>query len=143
MVMRTGWRRMTKEYFARELVRRFPEYQRAYQDHLEAYGGVLGHVLFCELNPVLAGLLKAGRDRDLIRRYMDFVEDMYRDGDDEVKNIVQVTILEYLGDDEAVLRGAFAYFSEALMEASKAVEAGWGRRDIRLYRRHGKLLYEW
>lgn len=134
---------MTKEYFARELVRRFPEYRRAYEDHLEAYGKVLGHVFFCELNPVLAGLLKAGQDRALTRRYMDFVEDMYRDGDDEVKNIVQVTILEYLGDDEAVLRGAFAYFSEALMEASKAVEAGWGRRDIRLYRRHGKLLYEW
>ncbi len=134
---------MTKEYFAQELVRRFPEYQRAYEDHLEAYGKVLGHVFFCEINPVLSKLLRANQDCAQIRRYMDFLEDMYRNGDDEVKNIVTVTLLEYLGDDETVLRNAFSHFSEELMEASKAVEASWGRRDIRLYRRHGKLLYQW
>ncbi len=68
---------------------------------------------------------------------------MYANGDDGVKNIVTVTMLEYLGDDERVLRNVFGYFSPALMEASKAVEADWGHRDIRLYRRRGKLLYEW
>lgn len=134
---------MTKEHFARKLVRDFPEYQRAYQDHLKAYGEVLGHVFFCEINPILSDLLRSNRDRAQIRKYIGFMEDMYANGDDEVKNIVTVTMLEYLGDDETVLRNAFAYFSEELMEASKAVEAGWGRRNIRLYRRHGKLLYEW
>lgn len=134
---------MTKEYFAKKLVREFPEYQRAYQDHLRAYGEVLGHVFFCEINPVLSGLLRSNEDRTQIRKYVDFIEDMYANGDDGVKNIVTVTMLEYLGDDESVLRNAFGYFSPALMEASKAVEAGWGRREIRLYRRRGKLLYEW
>lgn len=108
-----------------------------------AYGEVLGHVLFCEINPILSDLLRSNRDRTQIQKYIGFMEDMYANGDDEVKNIVTVTMLEYLGDDETVLRNAFAYFSEELMEASKAVEAGWGRRNIRLYRRHGKLLYEW
>lgn len=134
---------MTKEYFAKKLVREFPEYQRAYQDHLRAYGEILGHVFFCEINPVLSGLLRSNEDRAQIRKYVDFIEDMYANGDDEVKNIVTVTMLEYLGDDERVLRNVFGYFSPALMEASKAVEADWGHRDIRLYRRRGKLLYEW
>lgn len=134
---------MTKEQFARKLVRDFPEYQRAYQDHLKAYGGVLGHVFFCEVNPVLSDLLRSNQDRGQIQKYIGFMEDMYANGDDEAKNIVTVTMLEYLGDDETVLRNAFTYFSEELMEASKAVEAGWGRRNIRLYRKHGKLFYEW
>lgn len=134
---------MTKEYFARELARRFPEHRAACEDHLRAYGEVVGHVLFCEINPVLSGLLRENRDPARIRQYMDFIEEMYRDGDGDVRNIVEVTILEYLGDDEIVLRRAFSHFSEALMEASRAVEAGWGRREIRLWRKNGRLLYEW
>lgn len=134
---------MNKEYFAQELARRFPKHRAAYEDHLRAYGEVLGHVFFCEINPVLSGLLRENRDSAGIRRYMDFLEEMYREGDADVRNIVQVTILEYLGDDEAVLRGAFEYFSEALMEASREVEAGWGRREIRLYRKNGRMRYEW
>lgn len=138
-----GGRWMTKEHFARKLVRLFPEYQRAYQDHLKAYGAVLGHVLFAELNPVLAELLRANQDKTLIRKYIGFIEDMYCNGDTDVKDIVTCTILEYLGDEEAVLRTAFSYFSEELMLASKAVEAGWGRREIRIYRKNGKARYEW
>lgn len=134
---------MTKEFFAQDLVRRFPEHQAAYEDHLRAYGEVLGHVFFCEINPVLSGLLRENQDQARIRRYMDFLEEMYREGDGDVRNIVEVTILEYLGDDETVLRQAFHYFSEELMEASQAVEAGWGRRQIRLYRKNGRMRYEW
>lgn len=134
---------MTKEFFAQDLVRRFPEHQAAYEDHLRAYGEVLGHVFFCEINPVLSGLLRENQDQARIRRYMDFLEEMYREGDGDVRNIVEVTILEYLGDDETVLRRAFHYFSEELMEASQAVEAGWGRRQIRLYRKNGRMRYEW
>jgi len=64
---------MTKEYFAKKLVREFPEYQLAYQDHLRAYGEILGHVFFCEINPVLSGLLRSNEDRAQIRKYVDFI----------------------------------------------------------------------
>ena len=74
---------------------------------------------------------------------MEFIGEMYGGGDGDVRNIVEVTILEYLGDDETVLRNAFGYFSEGLMVASQAVEAGWGRREIRLYRKNGRLRYQW
>lgn len=58
-------------------------------------------------------------------------------------NIVGVTILECLGDDEAVLRNAFTYFSEELMLASQSIERGWGRRDIHIWHKNGKVLYDW
>ena len=134
---------MTKEYFAQKLVRLFPEYQRAYQDHLNYYGEILGHVLFAEINPVLSELLRENREGKLIEKYIAFLEDMYQNGDADVKDIVTCTVLEYLGDEEAVLRNAFSYFSEDLMMASKAVEAGWGRREIRIYHKNGRARYEW
>ncbi|GLC78329.1 DUF7674 family protein [Lacrimispora brassicae] len=134
---------MTIKYFAKNLLQFFPEYQREYQLNLKQYGEILGHVYFAEINPVLSELLKINQDKDLIRKYIDFIEDMYSDGDDDVKNVVEVTILEYLGDDETVLRNAFTYFSEDLMQASKEIEASWGRRNIRIYHKRGKALADW
>lgn len=131
------------KYFARRLVREFGA-QRAYQKHLHDYGDVLGHVfLGDEINPVLFALLKANADPTAIRAYVDLVESMYRGGDEDVKNIVEVTILERLGDDETVLRSAFSYFSEELMQLSQRVERSWGRRDIRIWHQNGKPRYDW
>ncbi|MCI8422126.1 MAG: hypothetical protein HFF50_01125 [Lawsonibacter sp.] len=137
-------RELPKETFARRLVRRFPEFQREYQDHLRGYGELVGHVLFGDtLNRALFELLETNRDRETIRRYIDFIEDMYANGDGDVRNIVEVTILERLGDEETVLRGAFACFSEALMLASQSIEKSWGRRDIRIWHKNGRTLYDW
>jgi len=36
----------------------------------------LGHVYYAEINPVLSELLKINQDKDLIRKYIDFIEDM-------------------------------------------------------------------
>lgn len=44
-------------------MRDFPEYQRAYQDHLNAYGEMLGHVFFCEINSTLSDLLRLNQDK--------------------------------------------------------------------------------
>ena len=120
----------SKEFFAQKLDE-LPEFEGAYQEHLTYYEELLGHVFFGEetLLGALERLLPANEDRARIRQYIDFVEDMYANGDDDVQNIVGVTILECLGDDETVLRNAFSYFSEELMRASQSIEKGWGRRD--------------
>ena len=130
----------SKEYFAQELGERFPEFRETYQEHLEYYKELLGHVFFGgeTLLGVLESLLKTNGEKEKIRRYIDFVEDMYANGDDDVQNIVGVTILENLGDDETVLRNAFPYFSEELMLASQSIEKGWGRRDIKIWHRRGR-----
>ena len=135
----------SKEYFAQELGERFPEFRETYQEHLEYYKELLGHVFFGgeTLLGVLESLLKTNGEKEKIRRYIDFVEDMYANGDDDVQNIVEVTILECLGDDETVLRNAFTYFSEELMLASQSVERDWGRREIRIWHKNGRTLYDW
>lgn len=139
----------SKEYFARALAERFPEFREAYEEHMrdyfEEYGEVLGHIFFGgeTLLGVLPELLKTNENQEKIRGYIDFIEDMYANGDGDVQNIVGVTLLECLGDDETVLRSAFSYFSEELMQASRSIEKGWGRRDIRIWHRRGKTLYDW
>ena len=136
---------MTVKYYVRKLIRLFPEFQRSYQMHRKYYHRkFLPHVFFGDaLNPILSELLKTNQDTEQIEKYIAFLEDMYQNGDTDVRNIVEVTILEYLGDDETVLRHAFGYFSEDLMQASKAVEASWGRRDIRIFYRGGKVFADW
>lgn len=135
---------MTKEQLAEEFIMLFPQHKMDYESHWADYGELLEHVFFAEvIDEPLSSLLKANVDKPLIRKYIEFVEHMYSDGDGSVQNVVAVTILEYLGDDETVLRNAFSYFSEELMQLSKAVEASWGRRDIRIYYKHGKVLYDW
>ena len=111
----------SKEAFALALAERFPEFRMAYQEHLEGYGEILGHVFFDVLHRALVPLLRLNEDREKIGKYIEFLEDMYANGDGEVRNIVEVTILEVLGDEETVLRNAFAYFSEDLMTAAQSV----------------------
>ena len=134
----------SKEFFAQKL-EEFPEFAGAYREHLRYYGNLLGCVFFASetLLGALERLLRTNEDRARIRQYIDFLEDMYANGDDEVQNIVCVAILECLGDDETVLRNAFSYFSEELMRASQSVERDWGRRDIRIWHKNGKVLYDW
>lgn len=135
---------MTKEQLADEFISCFPQHTVDYESHLADYGKLLEHVFFADMiDEPLFSLLKVNTDTQLIRKYIEFVERMYSDGDDATQNVVEVTILEYLGDDETVLRNAFSYFSEELMQLSKRVEASWGRRDIRIYYQRGKVLYDW
>lgn len=133
----------SKEAFALALAERFPEFRMAYEENLEGYGEILGHVFFDVLHRALVPLLRLNEDREKIGQYIEFLEDMYANGDGEVRNIVEVTILEVLGDEETVLRNAFSYFSEDLMTVAQSVEKGWGRRDIRIWHKSGRVRYDW
>ena len=56
---------MDKEYFAKKLGEQFPEFHGAYEEHLEYYEELLGHVFFGgeTLLGVLESLLKPTRRR--------------------------------------------------------------------------------
>ena len=133
-----------KEYFAEKFVQCFPEYESEYQEHVKTYGEVLGHVFFGDaIDSTLFSLLMKNSDVMLIKKFIDFIEDMYANGDDAIKNVVEVTILEYLGDDDIALKNAYTYFSEDLMQASKKVEAWLRRRKIHIHYRKGKVFADW
>jgi hypothetical protein len=119
---------MDKMYYAKKYVEIFPEYTHELEKYLSSYGELLGHVFFGDLiNPHLVELLKHEVDIDRIEKIFGFINDMYLNGEDDIKNVVVVTILEYLGDDPLILKQAFRYLNEELKQESYDIEKQIGR----------------
>ena len=98
---------------AQALIVRFPAKQTLLDQHMADYGELLPHVFFSQaVNEPLIRLLRENGRRSSIRSYCDFIEEMHLSGDDEMKNVVDVTILERLADDSAVWKQFGAYLSE-------------------------------
>lgn len=109
--------KIAKEEMARRLVRLFPDKQAALTEHYEEYGGLLGHIFFAEeVNVPLVKLLTQDAYSEMIGSYCGFIEEMWRNGDAAVVNIVDVTILERLSDDEVVWRRFGGNISEEFIE---------------------------
>lgn len=90
---------MTKEYFADLFVNLFPEKSHALTLHYQSYHKLLGHVFFPdEINIPLRTLLYEAQNETEIYRYCEFIENMWFEGDDAVRNIVTVSILEGLDE---------------------------------------------
>ena len=88
---------MNAQDFISKLTEQFPEHEQTCRKHIEDYGKILLHVLAGDtINVPLAELLKKNDDLLKIRKYCNFIEAMWREGDDQVVNVVDVTILEYL-----------------------------------------------
>ncbi len=95
--------KIAKEQFANKLVELFPEKKQALMQHYEDYGELLGHVFFSdEINVPLFDLLQKNDASFKVSTYCQFIEEMWRNGTDDVVNIVDVTIAERLSDDETV-----------------------------------------
>lgn len=94
---------MDKKDFAEELIRIFPEKAEALATHYKDYGELLAHIFFAEeINVPLFELLINNQNKEIIREYCDFIEKMWLFGTEDVKNVVNVTILERLSDDKDV-----------------------------------------
>jgi len=94
---------MNKEHFAEKLIEIFPEKYDVLHEHYHDYNELLGHVFFSEaINIELFDLLLLNRNNETIKKYCDFIEEMWLMGDETVRNIVDVTILERLSDGNKV-----------------------------------------
>ena len=104
---------MTKERFAEKLTEIFPDKKQALDAHCADYGELLGHIFFAdEINLPLINLLKENKDKAAIKKYCAFVEDMWCSGNDDVKNIVEITVLEYLSDEPDIWHRFGEYLSD-------------------------------
>lgn len=71
-------------------------------DHTETYGEILLHVLAGDMiNIPLTACLTENKAED-IKTYCKAVEHMWKYGDDDVVNVVDVTVLEYISDDPVI-----------------------------------------
>ena len=119
---------MNKEEFAEVFIKKFPEYRTVLEEHYRDYGELLGHVFFGDvIDQQLFNLLKTNCDKERIIILFDFINVFYLQGDDDCKNIVIVTILEYLGDDSEVLNQAYKFLKRELIEESILNEKFLGR----------------
>ena len=95
--------KVTGEQFAKKFVKLFPEKKQALRQHYEDFGELLGHIFFDdEISIPLFDLLQKNDASFKISAYCQFIEEMWRNGTDDVVNIVDVTIAERLSDDETV-----------------------------------------
>lgn len=95
---------MTKEVAAIKLTKIFPDKAAALTQHYADYDNQLrAHIFFAdEVNIPLMLLLQSNSDKETIQQYCSFIEEMYYDGDEDVKNVVEVTILEQLSDEAKI-----------------------------------------
>lgn len=82
--------------------------------HLGDYGEILLHVYAgeCVSEPLLRLLGKTPAPERRIRIYCSVIETLWRYGDEAVVNVVDVTILERLSDEDVLLQRLGAYLSE-------------------------------
>ena len=79
------------------LADKIPGATQIYKKHLNDYNEILLHVLAGDIiDEPLTKLLRENKQKNLIEIYCDTVERMWRYGDKAVKNVVDVTILEYI-----------------------------------------------
>ena len=124
---------MNYDEIVNEFLDEFPEYIPMYMEHIEINSEVLPHVFFGEtLNEDLPKLIEENKKVNL-NAIFTFLERMATDGDQEVKNLLMVTILERLGDEPTLLRHAvFKYMGEKTKQSSIIIERFWGR-DFNIY----------
>ncbi|MCH5350127.1 MAG: hypothetical protein J1E40_12440 [Oscillospiraceae bacterium] len=88
-------------------------------------GEQLPHCLLGDLfNPLMVRLLKSPEQEDILlaRRIFDFYERLAEYGDEETRNLLQVTLLEYLWDDYEVYSRAV----EMMGEQTRLINQGIG-----------------
>ena len=104
---------MTKNEFAIALIKIFPEKKIILEEHYDDYEELLAHIFFSDaIDSYLFPLLQLNEDIDIIEKYCDFIEEMWKSNNDEIINVVDVTILEKLSNDVVVWTNFGEYISE-------------------------------
>nr|WP_106779132.1 hypothetical protein [Lysinibacillus timonensis] len=112
---------------AKHFTETFTEFKPLLQQHLAYNGEVLNHVFFGECNEYFIDLISKEKDINKIKSLFEFFERMAIKGDNDVKELLSVTILARLGDSKKLLQIAYKYMGAETMKASDQVEKFWGR----------------
>lgn len=98
---------------------RFPELTEKVNKETEGYEEFLSHVVFGNIfNPLTVSLLKSDdfSTDQLLKRIFEMYEEMSSEGDAEVRNLVEATLLEYLWDEKKTYDRALKMMGEKTKE---------------------------
>lgn len=122
---------MTKDTLVSEMLRMIPELKPMYDNDMEWWWEgeepLLHNILGGVMNEYLVQVLDRNDNQELLIRIFKFLEMMAISEDDDVVNVLQVTVLEYVGDSKKVLRIAYWYMGEQTRKLSDEIEKVWGR----------------
>lgn len=100
-----------------ELLLLFPEHKSVFEYHMREFGELLNHVFYSKvIGDPLFDLLQSNKDTEKIKKYVRFIEHMWKEGNESVKNVINVTILEHLSDNKDVWHHLGTYISEEFRE---------------------------
>lgn len=131
-----GAEQLTRANIAEQVIKRFPvlkaDVLRVAQEEgvgNEALNELGIHLLFGDVfNPCIVRLLADRVTATSIRAAFDFLEELAASEDEQLTEVVAVTVCERLGDDEDILHSAVQEMGPHTRALAKKQEAGWGRR---------------
>ncbi len=94
------------------LMLKFPELKSLYEEQFSFWGDEIPpqHCFYgAVLNNYVSMLLLKHQDQQMIKRIFEFYEELANSNDMEVKNLLQVTLLEYLWDDPIIYNNAIKH----------------------------------
>jgi len=119
---------MTYDNINPVLLEKLPELAREFEEEHDYWEGekVPSHILYEKVlnhSGFMANLLLQDCDTMLIERVFDFFEEMANCDDEEVRNLLQVTILEYLWSDYEMLSCAHKYMHARTRKICDEIQA--------------------
>lgn len=115
---------MSKQFF-RKMLEFFPNSEIEYNNIIEEYGELLETLAIEDvLMPNLIQLLIKNQEVDKLKDFFDYIEEVVNT-DSHLKDILSITMMEQLGDNDDVLANAKKYMGatskELQIEADRAI----------------------
>lgn len=104
---------------------RFPELKEQVEEEIEYLNEFLPHVIFGNVfNPLTVTLLKQDdySNNIILNRIFNMHEELSSNGDLETQNLVQVTLLEYLWDENTTYNRALELLGEHTKKLWNCIE---------------------
>jgi hypothetical protein len=115
---------LNKDNLVERFVNEFPGFKHLLEEHIQYNNEILPHAFFRECNDYFIKLLKTEKTKEL-EKLFDFFERMAK-GDEYVKELLTVTILERLGDNKEILNKAYKYMDKETRKAFNEIEKSLG-----------------
>lgn len=116
---------ITADEMTGRLAQEFPEVKKRFDEEIEWWGDEKPgpHIIMGDIfNPFVIGLLETSGDKQTLERAFVFLEDLAARGNDEVENVVTVTICESLvGNGREIYERAKRFMGQATKEICEEV----------------------
>ena len=95
----------------------FPQNKQYYKEHIRDYGAVLAHVFTIEtINIPMEKDFKVDSESETFRKYCSLIQSLWKNGDDDVRNVIDVTILESISDHERIWKVFSRHISQEFID---------------------------